>query len=223
MTATTSPRGRRRRPASVRRHPLYPFARWTPVLVVPGLNDSGPGHWQSRWQHRHPEMARVGQADFTTPDLERWASTVAHAVANAAVPPIVVAHSFGCLATVRAVQGSGVPLAGALLVAPADPAKFDLPGDLFGGELPFPSTLVASTNDPWLKFVKAGVLAAQWGSKFVSAGPAGHINADSGHGPWDAGLVLLRNLAERAAAAGTLRVAVAAASSPQSLEAIPHP
>jgi hypothetical protein len=147
---------------------------------------------------------------------------VAQAIATAAEPPIVVAHSFGCLATVRAVQGSGVPLAGALLVAPADPAKFDLPGDLFGGELPCPSTLVTSTSDPWLKFVKAGVLAAQWGSKFVSAGPAGHINADSGHGPWPTGLMLLRDLAERAAAAGMLRFA-AAASSPQPLEAIPHP
>jgi hypothetical protein len=34
---------------------------------------------------------------------------------------------------------------------------------------------------------------------------AGHINAESGHGPWPAGMALLRDVAERAAAAGTLR------------------
>ncbi len=96
-------------------------------------------------------------------------------------------------------------VAGALLVAPADPAKFDLGDELFSRPLQFPSTLVASTNDPWLKFVTAGALAAQWGSDFVSAGPAGHINAETGHGHWPAGLALLRDLAERAAAAGTLR------------------
>lgn len=204
MTAHSTPRGRRRRPASARNHPLYPFAWRTPVLVVPGLNDSGPGHWQSLWQDRHPSIRRVVQSDYATPDLARWADAVARAVESAAEPPVVVAHSFGCLAAVRAVRYHRVTLAGALLVAPADPAKLDIANDLFAGNLPFPSTLVASTNDPWLKFVKAGVLAAQWGSAFVSAGHAGHINTESGHGEWPEGFALLRDLAERAAAAGTV-------------------
>ncbi len=95
-------------------------------------------------------------------------------------------------------------IAGALFVAPADPAHLDIANDLVAGALPVPSTLVASTNDPWLKFVKAGALAAQWGSRFVSAGAIGHINADSGLGAWPEGFALLRDVAERAAATGSL-------------------
>ncbi len=205
MTSKPAPGRRARRPPGARNRALYPFARRTPVLVVSGLGDSGAGHWQTLWQARHPEMSRVVQHDFAMPDLERWSGNVARAIAMAPDPPIIVAHSFGCLATVRAVRDLGLEVAGALLVAPADPGKFDLGCEAFSRPLQFPSTLVASTNDPWLKFVTAGALAAQWGSHLVSAGPAGHINADSGHGHWVAGLGLLRDLAERAAAAGTLR------------------
>lgn len=202
MDTAAATNARRRRPAPARLRALYPFAWRTPVLVAPGLFDSGPAHWQTQWQRRHPEMTRIVQEDFATPDLARWAATVARAVEALPAPPVIVAHSFGCLATVRAVLAHGIPLAGALLVAPADPDKFGIARGLLAAPLPFPSTLVASTNDPWLKFVKAGALAAAWGSRLASAGRAGHVNADSGHGPWPAGLGLLRDLAERVAAAG---------------------
>ena len=212
MTPTATKRLRRRRPVDVRSRALYPFAWRTPLLVVPGLNGSPPEHWQSRWLRQFPEMRRVEQADFARPDLARWAETVALAVQAAEEPPIVIAHSFGCLATVGAVRHHGVALAGALLVAPADPARFDIASAMLDAALPVPSALVASTNDSWLKFVKAGALAVQWGSRFVGIGAAGHINAESGHGEWPEGLALLRDLAERAAAAGTVRAVVPSAA-----------
>jgi hypothetical protein len=56
--------------------------------------------------------------------------------------------------------------------------------------LPFPSVLVASHNDPHGMFAFAETKAVQWGSRLVAAGEAGHINADSGHGPWPEGLML---------------------------------
>jgi len=96
-------------------------------------------------------------------------------------------------------------IAGALLVAPADPACFEIDLRLLDRRLSMPTTLVGSTNDPWLKFTKAGALASRWGSRFHGLGEAGHINAESGHGAWPDGLGLLRDVAERAAAAGTLR------------------
>ena len=49
------------------------------------------------------------------------------------------------------------------------------------------STLVASSNDPYATLEHSADLAAAWGSKFVEAGAAGHINAESGHGPWPGG------------------------------------
>lgn len=60
------------------------------------------------------------------------------------------------------------------------------------------------TDDPRLKFVKAGALASRWGSRFEGYANVGHINAKSGLGAWPAGFALLRDLAERAASAGTL-------------------
>ena len=49
--------------------------------------------------------------------------------------------------------------------------------------LPFPSLTIASRNDPFCAFEVAEDIAAAWGSLFIDAGEAGHINADSGTGP----------------------------------------
>lgn len=194
---------RLRIPAYARRHVLYPFAWQTPVLVVPGLHGSGPTHWQTQWQRTHVGMTRVLQADWSAADLDHWAERIGASAREQATPPIVVAHSFGCLATVRAAWEGDVEFAGALLVAPADPDRFGIPLAALDESLPFPSILVAGTNDPWLEVTKAGALAVTWGSKLVTMSGAGHINASSGHGEWPEGLLLLRDLAERAASAGT--------------------
>jgi uncharacterized protein len=207
LTSGRSPAARRARRDGSR--VLYPFAPRTAVLLVPGLQDSGPEHWQTLWQAQHPSFLRVAHDDFGRPALERWSAAVARAIDACEVPPIVVAHSFGCLAALHAVAHWRRTLAGALLVAPADPDKFELAAKLPPRRLAFPSTLVASTNDPWIKLVKAGALAAGWGSRFVSAGAAGHLDAESGLGAWPAGIALLRDVAERAAAAGTVRAMAA--------------
>ena len=205
MTRARSPHSGVPRPRRSGDGALYPFAPRTPVLIVPGLYDSGPGHWQTLWQEQHSSFKRVVQDDFDTPRLEHWSATIARAVTDCDMPPVVVAHSFGCLATVHAVLQRGRMLAGVLLVAPADPERFAFAAQLPSRRLPIPGTLVASTNDPWIKFVKAGALAAAWGSRFVGCVDGGHINAESGHGAWPAGMALLRDVAERAAAAGTVR------------------
>ena len=173
------------------------------VLIVPGLRNSGAAHWQTLWQEQNPLFQRLTLLDWDTPDLDTWASAVANATAGASAPPIVVAHSFGCLAMLRAAISQGVRIAAALVVAPADPDRFDATPLLPRGLLPFPTILVASTNDPWLKFLKAGALATRWGSRFIGYRNAGHINADSGFGPWQAGLELLSQLARSVAMEGT--------------------
>ena len=52
--------------------------------------------------------------------------------------------------------------------------------------------LVASTNDPWMNFASAAYWAERWGSRLHCLGAAGHINVDSGFGPWPDGLAMLR-------------------------------
>src|SRR5260221_3035224 len=121
MTRRSSPQPRGARAPLADDPALRLFAPNTPILVVPGLHDSGPDHWQTFGQRDNPAFRRVVQPDFETPALDRWAAVIACAIDGAGAPPIVVAHSFGCLATVRAVYIHRRALAGALLVAPADP------------------------------------------------------------------------------------------------------
>lgn len=159
-----------------------------PVLVAPGLGGSGEHHWQSLWQRRYPAFQRVQQSDWNTPDLDRWARSIVEAAMRLDEPALLIAHSFGCLATVRAEIFQSGLIAGALLVAPADPARFEADHRLLQTPLQFPSSVIASRNDPWISLSVAQRWAERWGSDFVDLGEAGHINADSGFGEWSGGL-----------------------------------
>lgn len=179
--------------------PLIPITSdWDgPVLVAPGLHGSGPAHWQSLWERHHPHWHRVEQADWAVPDLDRWARRIVESALRFEAPVLVIAHSFGCLATVRAAAFQSDLIAGALLVAPANPAKFGIATRLTHSVLPFPSAVIASGNDPWMPFDAAQDWAVRWGAHFESVGARGHINADSALGEWREGQRLLRALCRR--------------------------
>ena len=164
------------------------------ILIVPGLHDSGPDHWQTWLESRLPEARRVQQADWAVPDLERWARQVGRALLTGGDGIIVVAHSFGCLASVRAMQAQPERIRGALLVAPADPRKFMLNPNAWKAGLPFRTLVVGSENDPWMPLGRAMRFADYLGADFLNLGPAGHINVQSGHGPWPGALKLIEGL-----------------------------
>lgn len=164
------------------------------VLIVPGLNDSGPGHWQSSWQRLHPEFERVNQARWDVPDLAVWSESLAKMLRRSERRTLIVAHSFGCLATAYLSRHDARNVAGALLVAPADPERFSLSRKLERCTFPFPSILVGSGNDPWMSRENAIHWARRWESEFVDAGNLGHINAESELGIWLFGLTQLQRL-----------------------------
>ncbi len=173
------------------------FSNGVRVVIMPGLHDSGPTHWQSRWQALYPEFERVRQDDWETPDLDRWAENLGTILRATPKPAIIAAHSFGCLASVQCAS-AGIPnLAGMLLVAPADPAKFELEKRLAQVRLSIPSILIGSENDPWMHAERAACWAETWGSEFLNAGHLGHINTESGIGDWLFGLAHLQRLAFR--------------------------
>ncbi|WP_408595312.1 RBBP9/YdeN family alpha/beta hydrolase [Limnohabitans sp.] len=158
------------------------------LLIVPGLHDSGHAHWQTWLQGLYRHSVRVQQADWHTPDLDRWSAQIGQTLARAGPGPwIVAAHSFGCLALAHHLAHSttrpGHGVAAALLVAPAEPDKFGLADQLPQTELPVLSTLVASETDPWMTALSARRWAGRWGSHWVNLGDVGHINAESGFGP----------------------------------------
>ena len=172
------------------------------VLIAPGLHNSGPDHWQSRWQRLFPAFERVEQEDWEVPDLVRWSARVdrlrhARTKHDDPRPIIIVAHSFGSLATVHSVARDASGVAGVLLVAPADPDKFNVADQLPRLALPVPSIMIGSTNDPWMAAPRAALWAERWRSQFIDGGPLGHINAESGLGDWPEGLEILYFLIDK--------------------------
>lgn len=153
------------------------------LLIVPGLHDSGPAHWQTWLEARVPGSVRVRQHDWARPDLDTWAQAVGDTLRHAGSdgPWIAAAHSFGCLALVRHLQQAPrSPVQAALLVAPADPEKFGVAHRLPQARLAIPTTLVGSRNDPWMRHEHAQAWAERWGSHWLSLGEAGHINVEAG-------------------------------------------
>jgi predicted alpha/beta hydrolase family esterase len=172
----------------------------TRVLILPGLYNSGPEHWQSRWEAEHPELVRVEQRDWETPDCGEWVETLDRAIAADTSPVVLVAHSLACCLVAHWAAVHRGPIRGALLVAPSDVEAPDFPTGATGfapmptAPLPFPSIVVASTDDPYLTLPRAERFAAAWGSRLVVVGALGHINSASGLASWPDGFDLLRQL-----------------------------
>lgn len=166
------------------------------VLIIPGLGNSGPDHWQSRWEAKLSSARRIAQADWDRPDFTAWTARIAEAVAAAEKPVILVAHSLGVIAAVHAAPMFNGKVAGGFLVAPPselarttypaiDPRFYPAPTE----PLPFPAVLVASRSDPFVAYREAEDMAYAWGAALADAGFSGHINTQSGHGPWPEGLM----------------------------------
>ncbi len=171
-----------------------------PILILPGIGNSGPLHWQSLWENSHPNFSRVQQRDWDKPVCEEWVATLEAAVKRAGPKVVVVAHSLGCLTIAHWASGMHSPAAAALLVAVPDPNGPNCPPDVSGYSLtpsrplPFPSTVVISADDPYGSPEHAERLARAWGSKVVHVGERGHINAASNLGAWPEGFELLEEL-----------------------------
>ncbi len=168
------------------------------ILIVPGYTNSGPDHWQSRWQRRLKTARRVEQAEWSKPVREDWTERMAAAVNASTRPVVIIAHSLGVAIAVQAIPDYRKKVAGAFFAAPPDVENPEIrPKHLmtFGpyprDPLPFPSVTIASRNDPFSTFEKAEDIAAAWGSLFIDARNAGHLNAKSGHGPWPEGSMIL--------------------------------
>ena len=172
------------------------------VLVLPGYGDSGPRHWQSRWEAADPRLRRVQQRDWFEPRLDDWLAALDREITACQTPPVLAAHSLACALVAHWVaRTGGRGVRGALLVAPPDVAALAVVLDAVQSfvpvplvALPFPSILVASDDDLYATPAHAASLARAWGSRLVMLAGAGHINAESGFGEWPEGRALLGEL-----------------------------
>ena len=172
------------------------------TLILPGWQNSGPAHWQSRWEALHGYQ-RVEQHDWLRPRRGDWMAQLDAAVLGAADTPVVLgAHSLGCIlvAAWAAHSQHTARVRGALLVAPGDTeteafeAMLPSWSPIVRTKLPFTSILLGSHDDPYCSMARARQLATDWGAEFVDYGHAGHINAESGLGDWPEGHAILSAL-----------------------------
>ena len=175
------------------------------VLIVPGWSDSGPDHWQSRWARNLKTARRVEQADWFRPDKDAWVARIVEAVSEATRPAVLVGHSLGVAAILHSVPLIDTTrVAGAFLVAPSDlDALEKWPRDegqdwdeiaatfapMPTAALPFPSRVIASSDDAFCSVERAQTLGATWGGDVSIIAASGHINSASGQGPWPEGLM----------------------------------
>ena len=189
------------------------------TLVLPGLYDSGPEHWQSHWERDDPAgVRRVVQRDWDTPRCSDWVATLDEAIAQVDAPVVLAAHSSSCALVAHWARGASAAqrarVKGALLVAPSDPEAPSYPAGPTGfapmprEPLPFPGIVVASTDDEYVSLDRARDFADAWRARFVDAGPLGHINSTSGLGSWPLGRTLLAELRTWPAYALRLRAVV---------------
>jgi predicted alpha/beta hydrolase family esterase len=169
-----------------------------PYLIIPGWAGSGPEHWQTHWERELEDARRVEMHDWLEPRRSDWVQALDHAIRDAAAPPILIAHSLGCVAVAHWAATGGRPVRGALLVAPADLDRASCPPALLGfapvprARLPFAAHVVASDDDPHAALDRARQMAADWGASLTVLSGAGHVNADAGFGRWREGRELLR-------------------------------
>ncbi len=171
------------------------------ILMHPGLGNSGEQHWQTLWCKQFPEIIRIEQREWETPDCSEWIATLDEYVMQHPLDQVIlVGHSLACCTIVSWARKYNRVIKGALLVAPSDTEAPSYPPGTTGfapmplNELPFPSIAVTSTNDFYVTLDRARYFAQAWGSELVEVGEAGHINVAAGFGPWPAGLNRLRKL-----------------------------
>lgn len=170
------------------------------LLIIPGHQALGEGHWQRLWLGSMAGAHLVELSGWKHPKKGEWVEAVDDAIADCRTPPLLVGHALGCLAIVHWAAVNEREIRGALLVAPFDAEQLEVREQWRSftpvprSTLAFPAIVAASSDDPGMQLERARSLAADWGARFVSLGACGSVDQASGHGPWPRGQALLAEL-----------------------------
>ncbi|MFG2517584.1 RBBP9/YdeN family alpha/beta hydrolase [Streptomyces sp. NPDC048527] len=177
------------------------------VVIVPGLRDHVPDHWQTILANKRGDARTVPPLENDRLNCDSQVAALDEVLSDISGTIVLIAHSAGVMTTVHWAQRHQRPIRGALLATPPD---FDTP--LPEGHptlealrengwtptpqtpLPFPSIVAASTNDPLAAFERVTDLARAWGSRLVDLGPVGHLNPACGYGEWHRAEEFIREL-----------------------------
>ena len=171
-------------------------------LIVPGLGNSGPEHWQTYFESLGESYKRINQQEWDAPVCSDWLTVIDNMISGYDTSSVIlIGHSLGCITIAHWANQYNKKIKGALLVAPSDveAQAYDFPAKGFSpipnNKINFKTIVVASEDDPWVSLPRAKYFADNWGSEFINIGKAGHINAASGHYKWDEGITILKRLA----------------------------
>ena len=168
------------------------------IVIVHGYDGSGPGHWQ-RWlahelRQRDVPVVMPDLPDPTAPQKDRWVAALADIAAHAGTPVVFVCHSLGCWAVDHLFTERGTLGAyAALLVAPPPLYLLFEAADSFfpppcrrevWAPLAARTLLVGSDNDDFTTPGEFEQIAGKLGVRSRLIAGAGHINIESGYGPW---------------------------------------
>jgi uncharacterized protein len=165
-------------------------------LILHGLEGSGPGHWQTwlaaRLRANSERVAYPDLPDADLPSLGAWREVLQGELD--ALPDgeiVVVCHSLSCLLWLHHVAEGGVQADRVLLVAPPSESA-GLPQIAGFFPVPLPTLaagarLVGSDNDPYCPEGAATLYGEPLGIPVDVLPGAGHVNPESGYGPWPAG------------------------------------
>ena len=181
------------------------------ILIVPGLRDHVPAHWQTlpRAEAREREVRAADGADQDKLSCAAWVAELDKSLAAIAGPVILVAHSAGVMIVVHWAQRHRRPIVGALLAAPPDfesPLPEGYPTQQVlrdngwlptpRAALPFP-TIVACEHQRSARAVTSASRRSRGPGAARSSmlGNVGHLNPASGYGEWPQAEEFIRELA----------------------------
>ena len=167
------------------------------VVIVPGLRDHVDEHWQTLLENKLDRVRSVPPLSENKLSLAARIAALDAVISDIDGPIVLVAHSAGVMITVHWALQANRPIAGALLATPADlerqlPEGYPMLEDLNSNgwlpiprrQLPFPSIVAVSSNDPLADRLRVANMAEVWGSRLVDLGDVGHLNPASGYGEW---------------------------------------
>ena len=142
------------------------------------------------------------QSDWLWPRRGDWMARLEEVLLEDEAPAVLAAHSLGCqlVAAWASHSAHSARVKGALLVAPPDVEREDMPPNLHGwrpivrARLPFPALVVTSSDEPYCAPDRSAAMARDWGARQEAIGARGHVNADSGLADWPQGRAWLEAL-----------------------------
>lgn len=170
------------------------------IFTLPGLYNSGPEHWQTHWEKEFG-FTRIEQQNWETPVCNDWLQVIDETVTQYPLDEVIlIGHSLACCTILRWAEKYQRIIKGAMLVGPSDVEAPSYPVGTTGFSpmplyrLPFPSVVIASSDDEFVSLERAKYFAGSWGSEWINAGKLGHINSSSGLGNWAFGFSTLKTL-----------------------------